>query len=57
MTDDPERINEWSCYVPIAEIKKKNYDLKATNEKAPDLSDKRTPEQLITIIQEAGLIG
>lgn len=51
--DDPKRVSEWSWYVSIEDIKKKNYDFKATNENAPDLSDKRTPEQLIAIIQEA----
>jgi hypothetical protein len=51
--DDPKRVSEWSWYVSIEDIKKKNYDFKATNENAPDLSDKRTPDQLIKIIQEA----
>ncbi len=51
--DDPKRISERSWYVSIEEIKQKNYDLKATNENAPDLSDKRTPEELIAIITEA----
>jgi len=51
--DDPQRISGWSWYVPIEDIKRKKYDLKATNENTPDLSDKRTPEQLITIIKEA----
>ncbi|MDP2644685.1 MAG: N-6 DNA methylase [Desulfobacterales bacterium] len=51
--DDPKRVSEWSWYVSIEDIKKKNYDFKATNENAPDLSDKRTPEQLFAIIQEA----
>jgi len=40
--DDPERISEWSWYVAIEEIKEKKYDLKATNENAPDTSDKRS---------------
>ena len=51
--DDPKRVSEWSWYVSIEGIKKKNYDFKATNENAPDLSDKRTPDQLIATIQEA----
>ncbi|MBM3303105.1 MAG: N-6 DNA methylase, partial [Deltaproteobacteria bacterium] len=52
-SDDPGRISERSWYVPIEEIKRKNYDLKATNENAPDTSDKRTPEELMAIIAEA----
>jgi type I restriction enzyme M protein len=51
--DDPDRISERSWYVSVDEIRAKNYDLKATNDNAPDLSDKRTPEQLIAIIEEA----
>jgi type I restriction enzyme M protein len=51
--DDPERISERSWYVAIEEIKEKNYDLKATNENAPDSSDKRTTEELIAIISDA----
>lgn len=51
--DDPRRISERSWYVTIDEIKKRNYDLKATNENAPDFSDKRTRKELIAIISEA----
>lgn len=51
--DDPKRISEWSWYVTIDEIKKKDYDLKATNENAPDTSDKRTTSELIAIIKDA----
>jgi len=51
--DDPKRISERSWYVPNEEIKQKDYDLKATNKNAPDTSDKRTPGELIAIIQEA----
>lgn len=51
--DDPKRISEWSWYVTIDEVKKKDYDLKATNENAPDTSDKRTTSELIAIIEEA----
>lgn len=51
--DDPRRISEWSWYLSIAEIRKRQYDLKATNENAPDTSDKRTPAELTTIIKEA----
>lgn len=51
--DDPERISERSWYLTIDEIKKRGYDLKATNENAPDTSDKRTVAELIAIIDEA----
>jgi len=51
--DDPHRISERSWYVPRAEIIRKGYDLKATNENAPDTSDKRTPAELIAIIEGA----
>lgn len=51
--DDPGRTSERSWYVSIEEIKKKDYDFKATNENAPDTSDKRTTAELIGIIEEA----
>lgn len=51
--DDPGRVSERSWYVTIDDIRVKNYDLKATNENAPDFSDKRTPAELIRIIEEA----
>ncbi len=51
--EDPGKISERSWYVMIDEIKKKNYDLKATNENAPDTSDKRTPSELMAIIRES----
>jgi type I restriction enzyme M protein len=50
---DPKRISERSWYQTIEEIKNSNYDLKAKNENAPDLSDKRTPAELIAIIEES----
>lgn len=50
---DPGRISERSWYVPIEEIRRKKYDLKATNENAPDTSDKRTPEELMDVIEQA----
>ena len=40
-------------YLSIEEIRKRQYDLKATNENAPDTSDKRTPAELTAIIKEA----
>lgn len=51
--DDPKRVSERSWYVSAEEIKKKGYDLKATNENAPDTSDKRTTQELIAIIEES----
>jgi type I restriction enzyme M protein len=51
--DDPARISERSWYLDIEEIKNKNYDLKATNENAPDLSDKRTTGELLAIVKGA----
>jgi type I restriction enzyme M protein len=52
-SDDPGRVSERSWYVPIEAIHKSNFDLKATNENAPDLSDKRTPAELMNIIADA----
>ena len=51
--DDPDRISERSWFVSIEEIRQKGYDLKATNQNAPDLSDKRTPTELMKIIEDA----
>ncbi|VVB55670.1 N-6 DNA Methylase [uncultured archaeon] len=51
--DDPKRTSERSWYVSIEEIKKKKYDLKATNDNAPDYSDKRTTSELMVIIQDS----
>jgi len=50
--DDPERISERSWYEEIENIQKKKYDLKAINPNAPDKSDRRTPRELIAIIEE-----
>jgi hypothetical protein len=51
--DNPDRISERSWYVSIDEIKKKKYDLKGTNDNAPDYSDKRTTSELMAIIQDS----
>jgi type I restriction enzyme M protein len=51
--DDAERISECSWYESIDTIQKKKYDLKANNPNAPDTSDKRTPQELIVLIEEA----
>jgi type I restriction enzyme M protein len=51
--DDPGRVSERSWYEEIETIQKKKYNLKATNPNAPDTSDKRTPQELIVIIEEA----
>ena len=51
----PERAeSEKSWTVPIEEIKANNYDLKAVNPNAPDTTDKRTPEELLQIIEDKG---
>lgn len=51
--DDPGRISERSWYIGAEDIRAKGYDLKATNQNAPDLSDKRTPAELMKIIEDA----
>ena len=51
--DDSRRISEQSWYRTSEEIKGSNYDLKATNENAPDLSDKRTTPELLAIIEDS----
>ena len=51
--DNPGRVSERSWYEEIETIQKKKYDLKATNPNAPDTSDKRTPQELIAIIEAA----
>jgi type I restriction enzyme M protein len=51
--DDPRRISERSWYVDAETIKARDFDLKANNDNAPDLSDKRTPAELTAIIEEA----
>ena len=51
----PQRAeSEKSWTVPIEEIKANNYDLKAVNPNAPDTTDKRTPEELLQIIEDKG---
>lgn len=48
----PKRgAGERSWLVPIEEIEAKNYDLKAVNPNRKDKEDKRTPEELISIIE------
>ena len=48
----PERgVGERSWLVPIEEVEAKNYDLKAVNPTRKDKEDKRTPEELISIIE------
>jgi len=51
--DDPGRVSERSWYVEFETIRKKQYDLKAINPNAPDTSDKRTPQELLSIIRQA----
>lgn len=50
---DPGRVSERSWYEEIETIQKKKYNLKATNANGPDTSDKRTPQELIAIIEDA----
>jgi len=40
--EDPKRISERSWYENVEDVKNRKYDLKATNNNAPDFSDKRT---------------
>lgn len=48
----PEReISKCSWDVSINEVQAKNYDLKAVNPNREDKQDKRTPEELISIIE------
>lgn len=51
--DDPARLSERSWFARAEEIRARHYDLKATNSNAPDFSDKRTPGELLAIIEEA----
>jgi type I restriction enzyme M protein len=46
--------SERSWTVERKAIVAKNYDLKAVNPNAPDTSDRRTPEELLAIIDEKG---
>jgi len=49
----PERASsERSWRVPIEEIEAKNYDIKAVNPNRKEQEDKRTPQELIAIIEE-----
>lgn len=45
--------SERSWTVDIEEIKQANYAIKAVNPNAPDTSDRRTPEELLAIIEQA----
>ena len=51
--DHADRISERSWFLTREEVEARNYDLKAVNDNAPDLSDKRTPEELIDVIKKA----
>ncbi len=48
--EDSDR--SWS--VPVADLKAKNYDLKAVNPNAKVVEDTRTPKELLAIIEEEG---
>jgi type I restriction enzyme M protein len=43
--------SEHSWYIPIEKIEAKNYDIKAVNPNRKDEGDKRTPEELLAIIE------
>lgn len=51
--DAAEKISERSWFATKQEIEEKQYDLKAVNNNAPDFSDKRTPQELYKIIEDA----
>lgn len=51
--DDPGRLSDRSWHESIEEVQAKKYDLKAVNFAAPDLSDQRTPTELLAAIEEA----
>ena len=40
--------------MPAADLKAKNYDLKAVNPNAKVVEDTRTPEELLALIEEQG---
>jgi len=51
----PQRAkSERSWAVPIEEIERKNFDIKAINPNRKDEGDKRTPEELLNIIETQG---
>ena len=48
----PKRgVSERSWCVPIEEIEAKNYDLKAVNPNRKEKEDRRTPQELLSIIE------
>ena len=52
----PERASsERSWRVSVEEIKAKNYDLKAVNPNRKQEEDTRTPNELLSIIEEQGV--
>ena len=50
---DSRATSERSWTVDIEEVKRANYSVEAINPNAPDTGDRRTPEELLTIIEEA----
>lgn len=52
--DDAGRESDRSWSVAVADLKAKNYDLKAVNPHAKVVEDTRTPEELLGIIEEKG---
>jgi type I restriction enzyme M protein len=51
--DDPGRLSPRSWYVPIEDVRRRGYDVRAINPNAPDDTDHRTPQELIATIQQA----
>lgn len=49
--EDPKRISERSWYLTIDQVKEKKYDLIAENLNVPDLSDKRTVDELLAVVE------
>lgn len=50
--NDPKKISERSWYVDISDIKKSNYKIHAQNTNKPDLSDKRSSDQIYESISQ-----
>jgi type I restriction enzyme M protein len=51
--DAAERDSERSWYVSIEEIRQRNFDLRAINPNAPDPIDRRSPGELMDVVQSA----
>ena len=49
--EDPERESERSWWVNVADVRARNYDLKAVNPNRKPTGDTRTPAELLAIIE------